>query len=328
MYVVTGGAGFIGSNIVAALAERAPGQVVISDRLGEGDKWLNLAKHEIADVVCPENLFDYLGSNEYGIQGIVHMGAISSTTELDADKIMRNNFRLSLDLWNWCTAHHVPLVYASSAATYGDGNQGFVDDETTDGLAELRPMNPYGFSKHLFDRRVARMVAEGKPKPPQWAGLKFFNVYGPNEYHKGKQQSVAAQVFRDLSDGKVATLFKSHHPEYADGGQLRDFIWVDDCVNVVLWLLDTPDVSGLFNCGTGQARSFLDLVNAVYRAMDREPVVNFVPTPIEIRDRYQYFTEAEMAKLSKAGYDRPFTPLEDGIAAYVRDFLAAPDPYR
>ncbi|MDP6108934.1 MAG: ADP-glyceromanno-heptose 6-epimerase, partial [Rhodospirillales bacterium] len=258
----------------------------------------------------------------------IHMGAISSTTETDADLIYTNNFDLSLDLWDWCTINQVPFIYASSAATYGGGENGFVDDSSIDALGKLRPLNPYGWSKQLFDRRVMRMLDDGEAKPPQWAGLKFFNVYGPNEYHKGSMQSVASKVFTDASAGKTATLFKSHHPDYEDGGQLRDFIWVGDCVNVVLWLLENPDVNGLFNCGTGQARSFRDLVPAVYSAMDKGVDINFVPTPKEIRDKYQYFTQADMSRLAAAGYDRGFMSLEDGVGEYVRHFLATDDKYR
>jgi len=328
MYVVTGGAGFIGSNIAAAIEERGLGKVVVCDWLGDGDKWRNVAKRELTNIIDPTDLFDYLGGNEYGIKGIIHMGAISATTETDADLIFNSNFKLSLDLWNWCTTHHVPLIYASSAATYGDGAYGFADDPDLQALARLRPLNPYGWSKHLFDRRVMRMLENEEPKPPQWAGLKFFNVYGPNEYHKGSMQSVASKVFTDASAGKTATLFKSHHPDYADGGQLRDFVWVGDCVDIVLWLLENPAVSGLFNCGTGQARSFHDLVTAVYVAMGKEPDIKFVPTPEEIRDKYQYFTQADMARLKAAGYAKEFTSLEDGVAAYVKDFLATDDRYK
>ncbi|MBC8268376.1 MAG: ADP-glyceromanno-heptose 6-epimerase [Rhodospirillaceae bacterium] len=328
MYVVTGGAGFIGSNIAAAIEERGLGKVVVSDWLGTDDKWRNVAKLDLTNIIPPENLFEYLGGNEYGIKGVINMGAISSTTETDVDLIFRQNFKLSIDLWNWCTSHHVPLIYASSAATYGDGAHGFDDNPDRDALAKLRPLNPYGWSKHLFDRRVMRMIDAEEPTPPQWVGLKFFNVYGPNEYHKGSMQSVASKVFTDARDGKTATLFKSHHPDYADGGQLRDFVWVGDCVDIVLWLLENPHVSGLFNCGTGQARSFHDLVCAVYAAMGKEPDINFVPTPEEIRDKYQYFTQADMSRLRAAGYAKPFTTLEDGVGSYIGDFLGAADPYR
>jgi ADP-L-glycero-D-manno-heptose 6-epimerase len=328
MYVVTGGAGFIGSNIAAAIEARGLGKVVVCDHLGNEDKWRNIATLDLTNFIQPEELSDYLSDNESGIKGVVHMGAISSTTETDADLIFANNFTLSLNLWKWCASNSVPFIYASSAATYGDGSQGFVDDQARSALAKLRPLNPYGWSKHLFDRRIMQMIEDEEILPPQWAGLKFFNVYGPNEYHKGSMQSVASKVFNDANAGKTATLFKSHHPDYEDGGQLRDFIWVDDCVNVVMWLLENPNVSGLFNCGTGEARSFHDLVKAVYLAMGKEADINFVPTPEEIRDKYQYFTQANMNKLSAAGYDKPFTSLEDGVGAYVRDFLANNDKYR
>jgi ADP-L-glycero-D-manno-heptose 6-epimerase len=255
------------------------------------------------------------------------MGAISATTETNADLIVANNFNLSLALFAWCTRNQVPIIYASSAATYGDGSEGFEDANNTAALSLLRPLNAYGWSKHLFDRRVLRKVAEGKPMPPQWAGLKFFNVYGPNEYHKGSQQSVVAQIYPHAEAGAPAHLFRSHHPDYADGGQKRDFIWVGDVVDVIMWLLEHPKVTGLFNVGTGQARTFLDLASAVYRAVGKEPYIKFVDTPQKIRDNYQYFTEATMDRLRSAGYDKPFTSLEEGVTAYVSRFLAAKDRY-
>jgi len=328
MYLVTGGAGFIGSNIVAALEARGDAPVCVCDHLGDGDKWRNLAKRELADMIAPEGLAGFLGNNAKNLRAVIHMGAISSTTEPDVDLIFDTNYRLSLELWTWCAANKIPFIYASSAATYGAGEQGFDDDGSPEGLARLAPLNAYGWSKHLFDRRVARLVADKVPAPPQWAGLKFFNVYGPNEYHKGRMQSVAAQVFPVARDGDAARLFKSHNPEYPDGGQLRDFIWVDDCADMALWLLDHADVSGLFNCGTGTARSFADLASAVYRALGREPSIEFVPTPQDIRDKYQYFTEAKMERIRAAGYGKPFTTLEDGIAKYVTGYLNTPDRYR
>ncbi len=328
MYVVTGGAGFIGSNIVDGLERRGLGPVVVADHLGDGDKWRNLAKRELADVIPPESLIEYLDANAAQVKAVIHMGAISATTETDVDLIFENNFRLSLYLWQWCTRHGARFIYASSAATYGDGGAGFDDDASPDALARLRPMNPYGWSKHLFDRRVARSIVHGDDSPRQWAGLKFFNVYGPNEYHKERMQSVVSQVYPVARDGGPARLFKSHHPDYQDGGQLRDFIWVDDCVEIVLWLLDNDGVSGLFNCGTGKARSFADLAGAVYAALDRAPEIEFIDTPEDIRDKYQYFTEARMEKLRAAGYGKPMTELEDGVGRYVRDFLHRDDPYR
>ncbi len=328
MIVVTGGAGFIGSNLVAALEARGAGEIVICDRLGDGEKWRNIAKRELADFVAPEALLKYLDTHAGGIEAIFHMGAISATTEIDADLLIDNNFGVSHDLWRWCARHGSRLIYASSAATYGDGAQGFDDDPSPAGLARLRPLNAYGWSKHLFDRRVARIAEEAGPRPAQWAGLKFFNVYGPNEYHKGAMRSVAHQTYERIASGRPARLFRSHNPDYEDGGQLRDFVWVDDCVDVMLWLLDHPGTSGLFNLGTGKARSFADLATAAFRALDREPDIEFVDTPAELRDRYQYFTEAGMSRLRAAGYEAPFTSLEDGVATYLRDYLATGDPYR
>ncbi|MBL4614015.1 MAG: ADP-glyceromanno-heptose 6-epimerase [Magnetovibrio sp.] len=328
MYIVTGGAGFIGSNIVWALEQRDYKKIVVVDRLRDGIKWKNIAKRELYDVVHPDDLFDFLEEHDSTVKAIFHMGAISSTTETDVDKIMDNNFRLTMDLWQWCTAHHVRFIYASSAATYGDGEHGFVDHSSIDELAKLAPLNPYGWSKNLFDRRVARMLDSNEPHPPQWAGLKFFNVYGPNEYHKGTMQSVVSHVFPVASKGEVAKLFKSHRPEYEDGGQLRDFVSVDDCVDVMMWLLDNPDVSGLFNCGTGKARAFKDLAAAVYTALGQDPKIDYIPTPEHLRDKYQYYTQADMSKLREAGYSGEFTDLEEGVRRYVQDFLFTEDPYR
>jgi len=327
MFLVTGGAGFIGSNIVAALEEKGRGPIVVCDRLRHGDKWKNIAKRELADIVHPDDLPGYLDTHRGSIEAIFHMGAISATTETDADKIIDNNFKLSLYLWNWCTENHSRLIYASSAATYGDGDNGFVDDTDLEAQAKLRPLNPYGWSKVLFDRRILRKIKDGEPHPPQWAGLKFFNVFGPNEYHKGTMQSVVSHIYPKAAAGENAPLFKSHHPDYEDGGQTRDFIWVGDCIKVMMWLLDTPDVSGIFNCGTGQGRTFLDLAKAVYTALGKEPDISFIPTPEQIRDKYQYFTEADMNKLREAGFNGEFTPLEEGIRQYVQDFLHTDDPY-
>lgn len=328
MYVVTGGAGFIGSNIVWALESRGLGKVIVCDRLRQGNKWRNLAKRELGGVVPPDGLFPFLDTNATNIEVVIHMGAISSTVETDVDLIIDTNYRLSLALWRWCTQHHVRFIYASSAATYGDGSQGFDDASTPEALARLKPMNAYGWSKHLFDRQVARMVANNEPRPPQWAGLKYFNVFGPNEYHKDRMRSVVCQVYPNAHDGEPAILFKSHHPDYADGGQLRDFVWIGDCTDIVLWLLANPGVSGLYNCGTGKARSFADLTKAVYQALGKKPKIKYVPTPVEIRAKYQYFTQATTARLRAAGYERPFTELEAGINEYVVGFLATDDPYR
>ncbi|WNK00776.1 ADP-glyceromanno-heptose 6-epimerase [Thalassospiraceae bacterium LMO-JJ14] len=328
MYVITGGAGFIGSNVAAALEARGTAPLVIVDRLRDADKWRNIAKRTLHDIVHPDNVHGFLKDNVRDVKGLVHMGAISATTETDADLIVENNFRLSRDLWNWCADNDIPYIYASSAATYGDGAEGFDDDMSADGLNKLRPLNPYGWSKLLFDKWVAQELAAGHARPRQWAGLRFFNVYGPNEYHKGRMASVVSQIQPLAAKGEACRLFKSHHPDYEDGGQLRDFVSVDDCADVILWLLDNPSVSGLFNLGTGKARSFADLARAVYTAMGQDFKVEYVPTPEDIRDKYQYFTEADMTRLRDAGYAGQFTSLEDGVGRYVRDFLGAADPYR
>ena len=292
------------------------------------DKWRNISKREPVAIVFPEQLPEFLERNASRVRTIFHMGAITSTTEADADLIVATNVHLSTDLWRWCTENEVSFIYASSAATYGDGSGGFDDDGLIAGLSRLRPMTPYGWSKHLFDRRVARWVAEGAPTPPQWVGLKFFNVYGPNEYHKGDMQSLVSKVFRVAAAGDPVALFRSHDPDYPDGGQMRDFIYVQDCVSVILWLLDHPNVSGLFNVGTGRARTFLDLMGSMFAALGTEPAIRWIDTPPEIRDRYQYFTQAEMSRLRAAGYIADFTCLEEGVGEYVTRYLAGDDPYR
>jgi ADP-L-glycero-D-manno-heptose 6-epimerase len=329
MFVVTGGAGFIGSNIVAALENRFPDEkIVICDRLRDGMKWRNIAKRDLFDIVHPDNLSAFLFDHADDITAIFHMGAISATTETDADKILENNFHLTTYLWDWCTQNHVRFIYASSAATYGIGDQGFDDFQDRKNLSGLLPLNAYGWSKHLFDRTVARIVEANGPTPPQWAGLKFFNVYGPNEYHKGGQKSVVAHVFPQAASDDMCKLFKSHHPDYADGGQLRDFVWVGDVVDVMMWLLENEQASGLFNVGTGVARSFKDLAIAVYQALGKDPMIQYIPTPENIRDKYQYYTQANMTKLRDAGYDKDFTSLEEGVGFYVQNFLNTDDPFQ
>jgi ADP-L-glycero-D-manno-heptose 6-epimerase len=328
MIVVTGGAGFIGSNVVASLEAAGVADVAVVDWLGTGDKWRNLAKRSLAAMVDPDDIMPFLERNAGAIEIIFHMGAISDTTATDADLIMRTNFTLPLALWDWCAKNGTRFIYASSAATYGDGTEGFDDRQDLAALTRLRPMNAYGWSKHEFDLRVARLIETGAPRPPQWVGLKFFNVYGPNEHHKGGQRSVAVQIHEHAMAHAPATLFKSHNPNYPDGGQLRDFVWVGDVCDVLVWLKGHPEVNGLFNLGSGKARSFADLAKAVFRAMNREPQIRYIETPEAIRAKYQYFTEAKMERLRAAGYTNPMTELEEGIAHYVRDFLQAPDPYR
>lgn len=326
--LVTGGAGFIGSNIVGRLAARGDADVVVCDRFEDAasGKWRNLAKHDVADHVAPEALGDWLYDNEARVEAIVHMGAISSTTEPDVDLIVDTNFRLSQVIWDWCVTARKALVYASSAATYGGGEQGFVDDNDYAAVRALRPLNAYGWSKKLFDLYALREAARGNA-PPKWSGLRFFNVYGPNEYHKGGQKSVVAHMFPRAAAGEVTRLFKSHHPDYPDGGQKRDFIHVDDCVDVAEWLLARDEGAGILNVGTGRARTFLDLANALYAAIGKPPKIEFIDTPEDIRKNYQYFTEADLTRLRALGYDKQMTSIEAGVAHYVRDHLATDDPY-
>ena len=327
MYLVTGGAGFIGSNIVAALAE-AGEQVVVCDWLDAGDKWRNIAKHEIWEIVFPEDLAGWLTAHGGNLAAVVHMGAISTTTETDGDLIVRTNLHLSQMVWDACTAHQVALIYASSAATYGDGSQGFADRVDRAYMASLRPLTPYAWSKHAFDRKVVRMVAGGAAAPPKWSGLKFFNVYGPNEYHKGAMRSVIAAYHPRLVAGEPLRLFRSDRPDYTDGGQLRDFVYVMDCVDVVLWMLRHDFPPGIYNVGTGQARTWLDLGRALFAAIGRPERIAFIDIPDTLRGRYQYVTQAEISKLAAAGYTRAFTSMEDGIADYVQSYLSTDDPYR
>lgn len=327
MILITGGAGFIGSYLAAQLEKVGLGPLVICDWLGKEQKWQNIAKRSLYDVVAPEALLPFLEVHARSLDVIFHMGAISSTTETDVDAIAENNFRLSKTLFTWCANNRKRFIYASSAATYGNGKTGFADKEDLAYLKTLRPLNPYGWSKHLFDQFVALIRENGEKFPAQCVGLKFFNVYGPNEYHKGNQRSVAHQIFPHAQRGETFPLFKSHRPDYADGGQLRDFIWVGDCVDVMLWLYHHPRVNGLYNAGTGQARSFLDLAKAVYVAAGQEPKITFRDMPENLRNQYQYYTQSSMEKLKHAGYEKPFTPLEEGIRLYVQEFLAKPDAY-
>jgi ADP-L-glycero-D-manno-heptose 6-epimerase len=324
MILITGGAGFIGSNVLARL-QVYDEPIAVCDVLGSGDKWRNLANHRLHDWIAPDDILPWLAGND--VECVVHMGAISSTTETDADKIVQNNFALSKMLWDWCTQSHVRFLYASSAATYGSGEQGFLDAADSASLASLKPLNAYGWSKHAFDRFVAWQVEHGEPTPPQWAGLKFFNVYGPNEYHKGAQASVIARQYEAIARGETIKLFQSEHPSYPDGGQLRDFVAVRDCVDILAWLFENPKKSGLFNVGTGTARTFKDLGEIIFRALGKEPRLEYVPLPEALRGKYQYFTKAPMDKLRQAGYKAPMTSLEDGVTYYVQEFLAAASPY-
>lgn len=326
MIMVTGGAGFIGSNLHAALVARGCETVVV-DRLRSNGKWRNLAKHPPTRLLPPDQLEAFLASGPK-LAMLYHLGAISETTAIDGDAAWAVNVELPLRLWQWCAAQQVPFVYASSASTYGDGSLGFDDDGSVAHLERLRPLNLYGWTKHAFDLRVARMLAAGQARPPQWAGLKFFNVFGPNEYHKRGMVSVVKVKHDEIRAGLAPRLYRSDQPEIADGAQRRDFIWVGDVVDVMLWLRDTPAASGLFNVGTGRARSYRDLAYAVCDAAGVARRIEFIDMPDALHGQYQSFTEAGIARLRAAGYAGQFTPLEEGVRRYVQDYLTQADPYR
>ena len=328
MLVITGAGGFIGSVLAAHLNEAGRTDLVIVDRFGSGDKWRNIAKRDFFEIAPIDGLFPWLERNGAAVEAVFHLGANSSTTERDADHIIATNLNASVALWRWCAAKAKPLIYASSAATYGDGAAGFDDAGGLDGLTRLRPLNLYGWSKHAFDRWALRQAAAGHA-PPFWAGLKFFNVFGPNEYHKGDMQSLVVKYYPKIAAGETVRLFRSHRPDYADGEQLRDFVYVKDCAEVLLWLWrqQRPEISGLYNLGTGEARSFLDLMHATGAACGQEPRIEFVDIPPEIRPSYQYFTEAKMSRLRAAGYNAPFTRLEDAVKDCITQYLAQPDRY-
>jgi ADP-L-glycero-D-manno-heptose 6-epimerase len=325
MILITGGAGFIGSNLQAALVHRGH-ETVIADHLGQGVKWRNLAKHPPARIIPPEDIDGFLEARP-PLEIVYHLGAVSDTTAADGDLVWHTNVELSRRIWRWCADRSVRLVYASSAATYGNGSAGFEDDPSVAKLERLRPLNLYGWTKHAFDLLAMRSLAARQPHPPQWAGIKFFNVYGPNEYHKGRMISVVKVKYDEVVAGGPARLFRSTEPGLPDGEQQRDFIWIGDVVDVLLWLLDTPNVSGLFNLGTGQARSYRDLAHAVCDAAKLPRRIEYIDMPETLREQYQSFTQASLDRLRTAGYGGQFTPLEEGVRRYVQDFLRQPDPY-
>lgn len=333
MIVITGGAGMIGSMIAWHLnqhADHAPSRrddLIIVDHLTHPEQWQNLVKRQYVQYLDKTELLPWL-TGRSDISAIIHMGAISATTERDFNKLVTDNIHYSQALWSWCAENHVPFFYASSAATYGDGERGY-DDAS---IEHLRPLNGYGYSKHFFDQWVLRQVDNRLSVPPAWAGFKFFNVYGPNEYHKERMASVALHSFNQFRTTDTVKLFKSHREGYADGMQLRDFVYVKDAAAVVVHFLQNalkkqPGPNGIYNVGTGQARAFKDLATAVMTSMGHKPHITYIDMPDDLKGKYQYFTEANIAKLRAAGYTQAFHSLEDGVQDYVQNYLMQNDAY-
>ena len=313
--LVTGAAGFIGSCMVGYLNRKGYHNIIIVDEFDDENKNPNYEDKKIIARVDRNELFVWLNDHPMKIDFVFHLGARTDTTEFDYAVLEKLNVDFSKKIWSYCAEKNIPLVYASSAATYGDGELGYKDDH--DLPYKLNPLNPYGRSKNEFDK----WILNEKKQPPFWAGLKFFNVYGPNEYHKERMASVIFHSFNQIkSTGKVK-LFRSHKPEFKNGEQLRDFVYVKDVVDICYWLMNEKPASGLYNLGTGKARTFKDLVTAIFKSLDKEPVIEFIDTPLDIRDKYQYFTEADMTKLRDAGYKEDFYSLEEGVETYVKNFL-------
>jgi ADP-L-glycero-D-manno-heptose 6-epimerase len=337
--IVTGAAGFIGSCLAGFLNSRGYNKLILVDDFSRADKVPNLEGKQFIAKVEREELFTWLATNKPAVEFVFHIGAKTDTTEFNYAVHQHLNVDYSEKIWKYCAANKVPLVYASSAATYGAGEFGYNDDHEV--IAKLQPLNAYGISKNEFDKWALQQVKDNEPSPPFWAGLKFFNVYGPSEYHKGRMASVIWHSFNQIKKDGQVKLFKSHRPDFKDGQQLRDFIYVKDILKVCYWLMEevsgqlsvvstespltthhSPLTSGIYNLGTGTARAFEDLVKATFMGLDKQPHIQFIDMPEDIREKYQYFTEANMDKLRKAGYTDKFYSLEEGVDDYVRNYLA------
>ncbi len=316
MIIVTGGSGFIGSAVVWRLNQLGEDNIVVVDRLGDTEKWRNLVGLKYADIFHKENFIELVLEDvvPFQVDAIIHLGACSSTTEKDADYLLHNNFKYTQALAEFALEKGARFIYASSAATYGDGSKGYFDDETK--LNELQPLNMYGYSKHMFD-----LWAQREGIANEIVGLKYFNVYGPNEYHKGDMRSVVHKAFYQINETGKVKLFKSYKPEYKDGEQMRDFIYVKDAIDITLHFLENKNINGLFNAGTGKARSWIDLATALFNAMGLPVNIEFIEMPEQLKGKYQYFTEANISKLRDAGYEKPITTLENGVKDYVQNYL-------
>ena len=313
--IITGAAGFIGSCLIQQSHEKSYKNIIAVDDFSNAKKNKNLDNKPYISKIERDKLFSWLESSAQKIDFILHIGARTDTTETNWDIFQTLNLDYSQQIWNYCVKQEIPLIYASSAATYGIGELGYEDNHSI--VEQLKPLNLYGVSKNDFDKWALKQ----EKTPPFWAGLKFFNVYGPNEYHKNRMASVIFHSFHQLCENGYVKLFRSHHPGYEDGCQLRDFVYVKDLLSVVSFLMEQRPESGIYNLGTGKARTFNDLTNAVFRAMKEEPRIVYIDTPEDIREKYQYFTEATMDKLRKAGYNQAFTSLEDGVEDYVKNYL-------
>lgn len=315
MIVITGAAGFIASVVAGTLNRNGFEDLVLVDDFNKTQKKENYSSKKYKSLIDRNEFITWFESHHHEIDFIIHLGARTDTTEFDYNVFQKLNVDYTLAIWRICTEHQIPLIYASSAATYGMGELGYIDNHEI--VNDLQPLNAYGRSKNEIDKWILKQ----KECPPFWAGLKFFNVYGPNEYHKGRMASVILHSFGQINTTGQVKLFRSHRPDYKDGQQLRDFVYVKDVANVILWLMQHKPESGLYNVGTGKARSFYDLADNTFKAMHLKTNIEFIDTPLDIRDKYQYFTEAKMDKLRKAGYDKPFTTLEDGVNDYVTNYL-------
>lgn len=317
MIIVTGAAGFIGSCLVRRLNQEGFNAIIAVDKFDNPAKNRNLEGTRILERIDRDSFIAWLDVNYELVEFVFHIGARTDTTEFNKAIFDKLNVSYSMDIWRKCVSYQIPLIYASSAATYGLGEHGYADDDSLSYLQQLNPLNPYGWSKLEFDT----WAVSQSDKPFFWAGLKFFNVYGPNEYHKGRMASVVWHAFQQIKTTGMVKLFRSHRADFEDGKQMRDFIYVKDVVDVCMYLMDQRKLSGIYNLGSGKARTFLDLANAVFASLDKTPEIRFIDTPEDIREKYQYFTEADMTKLKNAGYLRPFTSLEAGVDDYVRNYL-------
>jgi len=316
MIIVTGGAGFIGSALIAALNNRNFKDILVVDQLGCDQKWKNLRNLSFADYVEKDDFLEMVIDDQFdnSIEAILHLGACSDTTETNASYLIKNNYEYTKLLAQWATECDVRFIYASSAATYGDGSAGFIDNEKE--IELLKPLNMYGYSKQLFD-----LWAQRTGLLQQIAGLKYFNVFGPNEYHKGNMQSFCLKAFKQINNEGIVRLFKSYEPEYKDGEQVRDFIYIKDAVDMTLFFMDNPKLCGLFNVGTGKPRTWNDLVTAVFAAMGKKPNIEYIEMPDSIRYQYQYYTCADISKIRNAGYNKETISLEDSIKDYIQNYL-------